>query len=64
MDAMMHYRIHCSSLEVNLDGMQTYQRSVYPWAKWMHNVRRIGQVMETMKMQVSCFFDISYITHC
>ncbi|PWZ32213.1 60S ribosomal protein L2, mitochondrial [Zea mays] len=38
--------------EVNLDGMQTYQRSVYPWAKWMHTVRRIGQVMQTMKMQI------------
>ncbi|PWZ40047.1 ATP-dependent DNA helicase PIF1 [Zea mays] len=38
--------------EVNLDGMQTYQRSVYPWAKWMHTVRRIGLVMLTMKMQI------------
>ncbi|AQL05029.1 hypothetical protein ZEAMMB73_Zm00001d046797, partial [Zea mays] len=38
--------------EVNLDGMQIYQRLVYPWAKWMHTVRRIGQVMQTMKMQI------------
>ncbi|PWZ30743.1 hypothetical protein Zm00014a_021326 [Zea mays] len=38
--------------QVNLDGMQTYQRLLYPWAKWMHTVRHIGQVMQTMKMQI------------
>jgi hypothetical protein len=57
-DATMHYHIHCSSLEVNFDGMQISQRLVYPWMKWMHIVRRIGQVMQMMKMQVSCFFVI------
>jgi hypothetical protein len=64
MDATMHYRIHNSSLEVNLDGMQMYQRLVYPWAKRMHTMRRIGQVMQTMKIHVSYFFVISYVTHC
>jgi hypothetical protein len=32
---------------------------VYPWTKWMHTGRCIGQVMEMMKMRVSCFFVIS-----
>jgi hypothetical protein len=59
MDATMRYHIHCSSLEVNLDGMQISQRLVYPWTKWMHTRRRIGQVMQMMKMRVSCFFVIS-----
>ena len=58
MDATMHYHIHCSSLEANLDGMQISQRLEYPWTKWMHIVRHIGQVMEMMKMRVSCFFII------
>ncbi|PWZ18901.1 hypothetical protein Zm00014a_027680 [Zea mays] len=51
-DATMHYCIHCSSLEVNLDGMQISQRLVYPWLKWMHIVRHIGQVMQMMKMWI------------
>jgi hypothetical protein len=59
MDATMRYHIHCSSLEVNLDGMQISQRLVYPRTKWMHTGRRIGQVMQMMKMRVSCFFVIS-----
>ena len=58
MDATMHYHIHCSSLEVNLDGMQISQRLEYPWTKLMHTVRHIGQVMQMMKMRVSCFFII------
>jgi hypothetical protein len=58
MDATMHYHIHYSSLEANLDGMQKSQRLEYPWTKWMHIVRHIGQVMEMMKMRVSCFFII------
>jgi hypothetical protein len=58
MDAMMHYHIHCSSLKVSLDGMQIFQRLVYPWTKWMHTMRYIGQVMQMMKMRVSCFFVI------
>jgi hypothetical protein len=63
-DATMHYRIHCSSLEVNLDGMQISQRLVYPWLKWMHIVRHIGQVMQMMKMRVSCFFVIRDLRFC
>ncbi|ONM33732.1 hypothetical protein ZEAMMB73_Zm00001d041806 [Zea mays] len=38
--------------QVNLDGMQISQRLVYPWTKWMHTGRRIGQVMQMMKMWI------------
>ncbi|PWZ30162.1 ATP-dependent DNA helicase PIF1 [Zea mays] len=38
--------------QVNLDGMQISQRLEYPWTKWMHTVRHIGQVMQMMKMRI------------
>ncbi|KAL5647573.1 hypothetical protein ACJX0J_041928, partial [Zea mays] len=38
--------------EANLDDMQISQRLEYPWMKWMHTVRHIGQVMQMMKMQM------------
>ncbi|ONM22501.1 hypothetical protein ZEAMMB73_Zm00001d005991 [Zea mays] len=38
--------------QANLDGMQISQRLEYPWTKWMHTVRHIGQVMQMMKMRI------------
>ncbi|PWZ23284.1 ATP-dependent DNA helicase PIF1 [Zea mays] len=38
--------------QANLDGMQISQRLEYPWTKWMHTARHIGQVMQMMKMQI------------
>ncbi|ONM19793.1 Helicase [Zea mays] len=38
--------------EANLDGMQISQRLEYPWTKWMHTLRHIGQVMQMMKMRI------------